>query len=104
MIFSRGAMVTAGDREGHAARGRSSSASRRARRCTSSSDRLGVPSEELLVIGDDVRMDIALGQLGGSRTILVRSGISGALDLSTLPERRRPDAVVDGVGDLLAWL
>ena len=54
--------------------------------------------------GDDVRMDVGLGLLGGSRTVLVRSGISGALDVSTLPERRRPHAVVDGVGELLAWL
>ena len=49
-------------------------------------------------------MDIALGQLGGSRTVLVRSGISGAVDLAGVPEQRRPDAVVDGVGEVLAWL
>jgi ribonucleotide monophosphatase NagD (HAD superfamily) len=67
-------------------------------------DRLGVPSEDLLVTGDDVRMDVGLGLLGGSRTVLVRSGISGDLDISRLPESRRPDAVVDGVGELLAWL
>ena len=37
-------------------------------------DRLGVPSQDLLVTGDDVRMDIGLGRLGGSRTVLVRTG------------------------------
>ena len=93
-----------GDREGRAARARSSSASRRRRPCWSFEDRLGVASQDLLVTGDDVRMDVGLGLLGGSRTVLVRSGISGALDVSTLPERRRPHAVVDGVGELLAWL
>jgi ribonucleotide monophosphatase NagD (HAD superfamily) len=67
-------------------------------------DRLGVPSAELLVTGDDVKMDVGLGLLGGSRTVLVRSGISGALDVSALPERQRPHAVVDGVGELLPWL
>jgi ribonucleotide monophosphatase NagD (HAD superfamily) len=56
------------------------------------------------VIGDDLGMDIALGRLGGSRTILVRSGISGSVDLSRVPERRRPDAVVDGVEEMLGWL
>ena len=56
------------------------------------------------MIGDDLGMDIALGHLGGSRTILVRSGISGSLDLSRVPERQRPDAVVDGVEEIIGWL
>ena len=64
-------------------------------------ERLGVPSSELAVIGDDLALDIALGRLGGSRTILVRSGISASVDIEGVPERRRPDAVVDGVADLL---
>jgi len=68
------------------------------------SDRLGLPADELAVIGDDLGMDIALGRLGGSRTILVRSGISGTVDLARVPERRRPDAVVDGVEEVLGWL
>jgi hypothetical protein len=42
--------------------------------------------------------------LGGSRTILVRTGISGRVELDQVPERQRPDAVVDDVGDLLDWL
>jgi hypothetical protein len=42
--------------------------------------------------------------MGGSTTVLVRSGISGAIDLDAVPERRRPDAVIDGVGDLLGLL
>ena len=33
--------------------------------------------------------------------MLVRSGISGEIDLDTVPARRRPDAVIDGVADLL---
>jgi ribonucleotide monophosphatase NagD (HAD superfamily) len=56
------------------------------------------------VTGDDVRMDIGLVLLGGARTVLVRSGITGGLDVSTLPEKRRPHAVVDGVEELLRWL
>ena len=56
------------------------------------------------MIGDDIDMDIALGHLGGSRTILVRSGISGSLDLDSVPEERRPDAVIDGVGEMLERL
>ena len=66
--------------------------------------RLGMPTAELAVIGDDLGMDVALGRMGGSTTVLVRSGISGQIDLQTVPERRRPDAAIDGVAELLDWL
>ena len=102
-IFSRGAMITAAIAKASSARptvvGKPSRAAVQELR-----DQLGVPSEELLVTGDDVRMDIGLGLLGGARTVLVRTGITGNMDLSRLPERRRPHAVVDGVEELLAWL
>jgi len=49
-------------------------------------------------------MDVALGKMGSSRTVLVRSGISGAIDLQAVPERQRPDAAIDGVAELLDWL
>jgi len=68
------------------------------------SDRLGAPPEALAVIGDDLGMDVALGKLGGARTILVRSGISGEIDLDGLPDSSRPDAVVEGVEAVLDWL
>jgi 5'-nucleotidase len=103
IVFSRGAMVTAGIARVTGARptvvGKPSRAAVR-----EVSERLGVPSEELAVIGDDLGMDIALGRLGGSKTILVRSGMSGTIDLSDVPERERPDAVVDGVKELRGWL
>jgi len=53
------------------------------------------------VDGDDLLLDVRLGQLGGSVTVLVRSGISGDLDLSRVPETRRPHVTVDTVADLL---
>ena len=65
---------------------------------------VGVSGDRLLVVGDDVTMDVALGRLGGARTILVASGISGRPELGRLPERRRPEAVVGGVAELLDWL
>jgi HAD superfamily hydrolase (TIGR01450 family) len=102
-IFSRGAMVTAAIAKAADVRptvvGKPSRAAVR-----EVSERLGVPSEDLLVTGDDVRMDIGLGLLGGSRTVLVRTGITGNTDLSRVPEKRRPHAVIDGVEELLAWL
>jgi hypothetical protein len=36
--------------------------------------------------------------------VLVRSGISGSIDLESVPERRRPHLAVEGVGDLLDLL
>jgi ribonucleotide monophosphatase NagD (HAD superfamily) len=102
-IFSRGAMVTAAIAKAADVRptvvGKPSRAAVR-----EVSDRLGVRSEDLLVTGDDVRMDVGLGLLGGARTVLVRTGITGNMDLSRLPERRRPHAVIDSVEELLRWL
>jgi NagD protein len=102
-IFSRGAMLTAALAKATGARpvvvGKPSRAALR-----TIEERLGAPTEDVVVIGDDLDLDIALGRLGGSRTILVRSGISAAVDTAGVPERRRPDAVVEGIADVLAWL
>jgi HAD superfamily hydrolase (TIGR01450 family) len=103
IVFSRGAMVTAGIARVTGARpivvGKPSKPA-----VEEIGNRLGVPTDQVAVIGDDIGMDIALGHLGGSRTILVRSGMSGATDLDSIPERRRPHAVVDGVAQMLDWL
>jgi 5'-nucleotidase len=102
-IFSRGAMLTAALAKVTGARpvvvGKPSRAAVR-----TVCEQLGLPATRLAVIGDDVDLDVALGRLGGSRTVLVRSGISATVVLDQVPERRRPDAVVDGVAGLLDWL
>lgn len=103
LIFSRGAMTTAAIAKVTEVEpivvGKPSAVA-----VDATSQRLGVPSEQHAVIGDDLNMDIALGHLGGSRTILVRSGMSGKLDLDGVPEELRPDAVIDGVEEMLPWL
>jgi len=102
-IFSRGAMVTAAIAK--AADVRPTVVGKPSRAAVHEvSTRLGVPSADLLVTGDDVRMDIGLGRLGGARTVLVRTGITGNMDLSRLSERKRPHAVIDSVEELLGWL
>ncbi len=102
-IFSRGAMLTAAIAKATGARpvviGKPSRAA-----VDLVSERLGLPAPELAVIGDDAAMDIALGRIGGSRTVLVRSGISAAASPERLPPRQRPDAVVDGIAELLGAL
>jgi ribonucleotide monophosphatase NagD (HAD superfamily) len=100
IIFSRGAMVTAGIAKVTGARPRIVGKPSRPA-VEEISARLALPTNEVAVIGDDAGMDIALGRMGGSRTVLVRSGISGTIDLGKLPERHRPDAVIDRVADLL---
>jgi HAD superfamily hydrolase (TIGR01450 family) len=103
IVFSRGAMVTAAIAKVTSTRPRVVGKPSKIA-VSEVGNRLGVPTTELAVIGDDLGMDIALGRLGGSKTVLVRTGISGQIALDSVPERRRPDAVVDGVADLLPWL
>lgn len=103
IIFSRGAMVTAAIAKVTATRPRIVGKPSRAA-VEEIRIRLGMPTDEIAVIGDDVGMDIALGRMGGSRTVLVRSGITGATALDKLPESRRPHAVIDRVSDLLEVL
>jgi 5'-nucleotidase len=102
-ILSRGAMLTAAIAKATGARpivvGKPSRAA-----LQTISERLRARPERLVVVGDDLTMDVALGRLGRSRTILVRSGISGSVELDHVPERHRPDAVVDSVAELLEWL
>ena len=102
-ILSRGAMTTAALAKASSTRpvivGKPSRAAMR-----TVEEQVGVRGGQLAVIGDDLTMDVALGRLGGARTILVASGISGRLALDAIPERRRPDAVVGGVAELLDWL
>lgn len=99
-ILSRGAMITAAIAKASSTRptivGKPSRAAVRAMR-----ERLGVRSEELAVVGDDTRLEVELGHLGGSFTVLVRSGISGSVDVSSLPAKQRPHLAVDTVADLL---
>jgi HAD superfamily hydrolase (TIGR01450 family) len=100
IIFSRGAMITAAIAKVTGVRPRVLGKPSRPA-VAEIATRLGVPSRELVVIGDDLGMDIALGRMGGSRTILVRSGISAQVALDRVPVRRRPDAVIERVSDLL---
>lgn len=103
MTFSRGAMITAAISKASGVRpkvvGKPSLAAVAVLR-----ERLEVPSRSICVIGDDHTMDIVLGNMGKSRTVLVRSGTSSGVTLEQLSGRQRPDAVIDGVGELLPYL
>jgi HAD superfamily hydrolase (TIGR01450 family) len=103
LIYSRGAMITAAIAKATGKRPRIVGKPSRAA-VGELVRRLRVPAPRIAVIGDDASMDIALGKLGGSPTVLVRSGISGAVDVGSLPLRQRPDVAIDGVAELLDWL
>lgn len=62
---------------------------------------LGLGRHELLMIGDDVRADVAGAQAAGLRAALVRTGKFRAEDLAG---EVKPDAVLDSVRDLPALL
>jgi NagD protein len=102
-ILSRGAMTAAAIAKASSRRpvivGKPSRAALR-----TVEEHLRTPASEIAVIGDDVTMDVRLGRMGGARTILVASGITGHPDLADIPPTHRPDAVVGGVAELLDLL
>jgi len=62
---------------------------------------LGVPADHVVMVGDDIRTDIAGAQRAGLTGVLVRTGKFTASDLDG---EVRPDAVLDSVADLPEWL
>lgn len=62
-------------------------------------DRLGSTPGETLMIGDDIRTDIAASQALGMRGILVRTGKYRASDLDGVT----PFAVLDSIAELPSW-
>jgi len=65
---------------------------------------LGVAPERGLVVGDQLSTDIAMGRNAGMRTVLVLTGATDAHDVEKVPPEQRPDATLEGVGDLVPWL
>jgi ribonucleotide monophosphatase NagD (HAD superfamily) len=100
IILSRGAMITAAIAKVSGARPRVVGKPSRAAVGELRAN-FKLPTQALAVIGDDLGLDIRLGRMGGSHTILVRSGTTGRIDIEDVPARLRPDAVIDSVADLL---
>lgn len=61
-------------------------------------DRLDVPADECLVIGDRLSTDLAMGEAAGMTTALVLTGVSDRSDVAASPVD--PDYVLDGMGDI----
>jgi HAD superfamily hydrolase (TIGR01457 family) len=61
-------------------------------------DRLGVASDECLLVGDRLDTDIEMGERVGTTTVLVRTGVT---DDETLADSAiEPDYVVDSIADI----
>lgn len=61
-------------------------------------DRLGVPPEDCLVIGDRLSTDIAMGERAGMETALVLTGATDRSDLAASPHQ--PDHVLESIADI----
>ncbi len=64
-------------------------------------DKLGLPAGETAMIGDDINTDIAGGQRAGLRSVLVRTGKYRSSDIEGPVN---PDAVLESIRDLPAWI
>lgn len=61
-----------------------------------------VEPSRVLMVGDRLATDIAMGAAAGAATALVLTGDSSAAEAAAAPEAQRPTHVLDGVADLLA--
>ena len=65
-------------------------------------DRLGLDPEELLIVGDRLDTDIALGEESGMTTALVRTGVTN--DAALAASSIHPDHVLDSLAELRSIL
>ncbi|ELZ91282.1 putative HAD superfamily sugar phosphatase [Haloferax mucosum ATCC BAA-1512] len=61
-------------------------------------DRLGLPPEDVLIVGDRLDTDIAFGLAAGMETAVVRTGVTD--DAALARSEYEPDHVLDGLGDV----
>jgi HAD superfamily hydrolase (TIGR01450 family) len=64
-------------------------------------DRLKVPTEKCLLIGDNIEADIAGAKNVGMKTILTLAGVTRRRDLLRLPPAQQPDQIIENLGELL---
>jgi HAD superfamily hydrolase (TIGR01458 family) len=62
---------------------------------------LGLPSSDVVMVGDDIRTDVQGAQRAGLTGVLVRTGKFSPADLTGDVS---PDAVLDSIADLPDWL
>ena len=65
--------------------------------------RLGVRTKDMVVVGDDPGLEIAMARTGGACAVGVTTGIATAETYAALPPERSADLVLTGVADLLTF-
>jgi len=63
-------------------------------------ERIGVPAEDCVLVGDRLDTDVAMGERTGMTTVLVRTGVSSDADLADSDVE--PDHVCDALSDVPA--
>lgn len=63
---------------------------------------LGLPAEDIWVIGDDPRVETEMARIGGAVGVGVTSGTTARAEWAAQPDARRPHLVIENVGELLA--
>jgi HAD superfamily hydrolase (TIGR01450 family) len=67
--------------------------------------RLGVPADRVLVVGDDLTLECRMARAAGAVAVLVTTGLHDEVDAAAAVPADRPDLIVDGLPDLMArWL
>jgi 5'-nucleotidase len=64
---------------------------------------LGAPVKDLIVVGDDVRLEVRMARHANAYAVLVLTGTSTPADVETVPEDLRPNLILAEVGDLLRF-
>ena len=65
-------------------------------------ERIGVPPENCLLVGDRLETDVAMGERAGMTTVLVRTGVDGDEEVSDSDVQ--PDFVLDSLADVASLL
>lgn len=64
--------------------------------------KLDVPLENIVVIGDDPKVETEMARAGGAMGIGVTTGTTSAQEWATQPDERRPHRVIDSLSELAA--
>jgi ribonucleotide monophosphatase NagD (HAD superfamily) len=64
-------------------------------------NRLQVQPEQCLLIGDNLESDVAGARNVGMKTILTLTGVTRRRDLLHIPAEKKPDRVIEDLGELL---
>ncbi len=64
--------------------------------------RLRVKAGDVVVVGDDAGLEMAMARRGGALGVLVQTGVTGAVAAEALPAAHRGDFQLAGIDDLLS--